>query len=74
MGIQIVTDSTTEISQSEAKKLGIAVVPLKSLFGEKEYLDGIDMSPEEFYVKLAESKELPTTSQPTPFDFEQVFR
>jgi DegV family protein with EDD domain len=74
MGIQIVTDSTTEISQSEAKELGIAVVPLKSLFGEKEYLDGIDMTPEEFYIKLAQAKELPTTSQPTPFDFEQVFR
>jgi DegV family protein with EDD domain len=74
MGIKIVTDSTTEIRQEEAKKLGISVVPLKTIFGEVEYLDGIDLTPEEFYIKMANSKELPTTSQPSPFDFEQVFR
>ena len=74
MGIKIITDSTADISQEEAKKWNIVVVPLKSVFGEKAYLDGIDLSPEEFYAKLAQSKELPTTSQPSPFDFEQVFR
>jgi DegV family protein with EDD domain len=36
-------------------------------------LDGIDLSPEDFYVKLSEAEELPTTSQPSPFDFEQVY-
>ncbi|MCL2700034.1 MAG: DegV family protein [Defluviitaleaceae bacterium] len=74
MGIKIVTDSTTEITQAEAKKLGIIVVPLKSLFGDAEYLDGVDLTPEEFYEKLAESKVLPTTSQPSPHDFEKAFR
>ena len=73
MSIMIVTDSTSEISQKEAAKQNIAVVPLKSVFGEKEYLEGIDLTPEEFYLKLSQSKELPTTSQPAPFDFEQVF-
>ena len=73
MAITIVSDSTTEISQEEAKQLGIEIVPLRSIFGEEVYLDGIDMSPEEFYQKLEEAEELPTTSQPTPHDFEQVF-
>ena len=74
MGIKIVTDSSAEISQEEAKKLGITVVPLKCIFGGIEYLDGIDLSPEDFYIKLAESKDLPTTSQPSPLEFEQAFR
>jgi DegV family protein with EDD domain len=74
MGIKIVTDSTSEISQAEAKELAIAVVPLKTIFGEDVYRDGIDLSPEAFYDKLAQAKESPTTSQPAPFDFEQTFR
>jgi len=74
MGIKIITDSTTEISQEEAKELNITVVPLKTIFGDAEYLDGIDLSPEEFYIKLAQSKELPSTSQPTPLEFEEVYR
>ncbi|MCL2492352.1 MAG: DegV family protein, partial [Coriobacteriia bacterium] len=52
---------------------GIAVVPLKTIFGHCEYRDGIDLGIEEFYDKLAGSDELPSTSQPTPHDFEQVF-
>lgn len=74
MGIKIVTDSTTEISQKEAQELNITVVPLKTIFDGKAYLDGIDLSPEEFYAKLAKSKDLPTTSQPSPVEFEQEFK
>lgn len=74
MKIRIITDSTTEITQAEAKQLGITVIPLKTSFGDEEYLDGIDLTPEEFYAKLASNKNLPKTSQLNPFDFEQVFR
>jgi len=74
VGIRIISDSTTEISQEEAQELGIDIVPLRSIFGQEVYLDGIDLSPEEFYEKLEEAEELPTTSQPAPHDFEQVFR
>ena len=73
MGIKIVTDSSTEISQKEAAELGIEVVPLKCIIDDVEYLDGIDLSPEDFYVKLAASRELPKTSQVSPAEFEQVF-
>ena len=74
MGVKIITDSTSEISLAEAKNLGIRVVPLKTVFADGEYRDGIDLQPEEFYQKLATAKQLPTTSQPTPYDFETVFR
>jgi DegV family protein with EDD domain len=74
LAVTIVADSATEISQDEAKKLNIEIVPLKSIFKEQVYLDGIDLLPEEFYQKLGEAKTLPTTSQPTPLEFEKVFR
>ncbi|MCL2254048.1 MAG: DegV family protein [Lachnospiraceae bacterium] len=74
MSIRIITDSTSELSQKEAKDLNISVVPLKTIFGEKEYLDGIDITPQEFYAKLSQAKELPTTSQPSPAEYEKLFR
>lgn len=74
MGIRIITDSTSEISQEEAISLRIDVVPLRSMFGEESFLDGIEISPSEFYARLAQAKELPTTSQPNPADFIEVFR
>jgi fatty acid-binding protein DegV len=40
MGIRILTDSASDISQETAEKWGIKVIPLKVRFGEEEYLDG----------------------------------
>jgi DegV family protein with EDD domain len=74
MGVKIVTDSTSEISQADAKKLNIEIVPLKNVFSDKEYREGIDLMLDEFYTKLTEAEVLPTTSQPSPYDFEQVYR
>ena len=73
MSIRIITDSASDISQFEARQMGIDVLPLKTLFGTEEYRDGIDLSHEGFYHKLIESDVLPTTSQPTPFAFGEVF-
>lgn len=69
MGIRIITDSTSDINYSEAKQMGISVIPLKVLFGDKEYREGIDINMEVFYKKLVEADKLPTTSQPAPDDF-----
>lgn len=74
MGIRIITDSTAEISQNQAGALGISVVPIKSVFADREYRDGIDLTTDEFYEKLESAEELPTTSQPSPGDFEVVYR
>ncbi len=71
--IKILTDSTSDISKEYAKENDIAVVPLRVNFKEEQYLDGIDLTPEEFIVKLEKSDKLPTTSQPSPEDFIKHF-
>lgn len=69
MNIKILIDSASDISIDEAKELGIELIPLKVSFGEKEYLDGVDLLPKQFYEKLIETDELPKTSQITPDRF-----
>ncbi len=71
--IKILTDSTSDISKEYAKENGITVVPLKVHFGEEEYLDGIDLTPDEFFAKLKVCDKLPTTSQPSPEVFANHF-
>lgn len=72
--IRIVTDSTSDIPPSEAARLGIDVVPLTVRFGEEEYRDGVDLSPEAFYARLPKTPVQPSTSQPTPSQFAEVYR
>jgi len=73
MTIRLVTDSTADIPQDQAKADGIIVVPLTVFFGEEVYLDGIDLDNEGFYKKLQESKDLPRTSQPSPSAFQEAY-
>lgn len=73
MGIRIMSDSTSDIGLMRAKEWGVTLIPLKVIFGEEEYLDGVDMQLEEFYKRLVTSKKLPTTSQPDPEAFLKVF-
>lgn len=73
MSIRIVSDSASDITQQQAKEWGITILPLKNIWGEQEYLDGIDITPREFYERLVETDVLPTTSQIPPFDYERVF-
>ncbi|MCS1351380.1 DegV family protein [Mechercharimyces sp. CAU 1602] len=72
--VRIVTDSTADIPAEMIEKLGIGVVPLKVHFGEETYLDGVTISPDAFYQKLMEDERLPTTSQPSPMDFVEIYR
>lgn len=74
MGIAVVTDSTSDIEPVRASELGIDVVPLFVMFGEKSYRDYVDLSRRDFYEKLASEPVLPITSQPTPQMFEDAFR
>lgn len=73
MGIRIITDSTSDIGLTQAKAMGITVVPLKVIFGDKEYKEGIEITMDGFYEKLVASEKLPTTSQPSPDDFLEYF-
>jgi len=71
--IRIATDSCANISFEEADKLGITVLPQTINFGEESYLDGIEISRQGFYERLLKTKKLPTTSQPSPATFENLY-
>ncbi|ANY69790.1 EDD domain protein [Paenibacillus sp. BIHB 4019] len=71
--IHIITDSTSDIPAERCAELGIQVIPLKVLFGEETYLDGVTIGKEQFYEKLIASPVLPTTSQPSPAEFLEVY-
>ena len=69
----IVTDSTCDIEKSVLDQMNVEMVPLTVLFGDESYRDGIDLTKKEFFEKLATSSVNPTTSQPTPDLFLEVF-
>jgi len=71
--IAILTDSTANLPAEWVKQYAIRVIPLKIQWGSETYLDGIDLTPEEFYMRLSNSKSLPTTSQPSVQDFLKAF-
>ena len=63
--IAIITDSNSGISQKQAKEMGIHILPMPFLIDGKEYLDGIDLFPKEFYEYLSKDADV-STSQPSP--------
>ncbi len=73
MAIWIVTDSTADLPEKDAKDLNITVVPLNVHFGEETYLDWVELKPEAFYERLRKTEDLPRTSQPSPGDFAKVY-
>ena len=73
MGVRIVTDSGSDISQDRAKALGIRVIPLNIRFNNDEFLDGVSMSNKEFYERMASEEELPKTSQISPYVYKEIF-
>ncbi len=72
--VAVVTDSSADIADPVLDRHHIAVVPLQVVFGEETFQDRIGLRPEEFYRRLRVSRELPTTSQPSPADFIRVLR
>jgi DegV family protein with EDD domain len=63
--VAIVTDSTAYIPAELTKQLNITVVPLILIWGEESFTDGVDILPDAFYRRMANSKIIPTTSQAT---------
>jgi DegV family protein with EDD domain len=70
----VVTDSTADLPDEWRERYDIEVVPLKVLFGEETFRDGVDMNNEEFFRRLAASSKLPTTSAPSPGEFAEVYQ
>ena len=73
MTIRIVTDSTCDLPAETIAKYGIKVLPLYINVGEKEYLDGIDITREEFYTQLPDFPSHPTTAVPSPLKFKAIY-
>ena len=72
MKTAIVTDSNSNITQKEAKELGIKVVPMPFLIDGKQYLDDVNLSQEEFYEKLRGDVQI-STSQPSTYDVGEIW-
>ena len=71
--IAIVTDSTSDLPADLAAARQIHVTPLHILWGKEQLRDGVDLSREAFYRRLATARDMPTTSQPSPGDFAAAF-
>ena len=74
MAVKIITDSTSDISPELAQELNIRIVPIYVRFDSEVYRDGIDITNDEFYERLASSPVHPATSQPSPEDFIGAFK
>ncbi|HEX4538799.1 MAG TPA: DegV family protein [Acidimicrobiales bacterium] len=72
-GIKIVTDSASDLAPDLAERHDITVVPLTIRFGDTEFLDRRDLTPEQFWSRCETSPVLPETAAPSPGAFRQVF-
>ena len=72
--LRIVTDSTADIPAGWEKEYGIDVIPINIQFGEKTYLQNVDLDSEGFYKLVDESKKIPKTSQPSPHQFMELYK
>lgn len=73
MPICIMADTMCDVPAEFVKRYKIKVMPLKVHFGEESFLDGIDITVEEFFERLVKADELPKTSQVTPLEFIKAF-
>ena len=73
MSVAVVTDSTCDLSADLAESLGIRMVPLSVLFGEREVFSRVSVTDAEFYRELASADALPSTSQPVAAWFEEAW-
>ena len=74
MAVKFIIDAGCDLTLQQATELGVILIPMTIRFGDNEYRSGIDLSHEDFYKMLAQAPELPTTSQPTPYEFENAYQ
>ena len=72
--IAIVTDSSAYIPADALSNLNVSVIPVWLIWDGENYQDGVDIDPPSFYQRLKTSKTLPTSSQPTPGEFQLLFQ
>ncbi|RJQ41438.1 MAG: DegV family protein [Anaerolineaceae bacterium] len=72
--VVVVTDSTAYIPDQITEELDIRVIPLHVVWGDKVYKDNVDLKSDVFYPMLKKAKDLPTTSQPSPKEFMDLYK
>jgi DegV family protein with EDD domain len=73
-GVHIVTDSACDLPPERTDALGVGVVPLTIRFGSEELVDRTELTPTDFYARMAATDILPATAAPAPGVFEAAFR
>lgn len=74
MTVKVVTDSSCDLPQDLADEVGITIVPLTIRFGDEEFVDRQDLTPDEFWARCDASPALPQTAAPSPGAFESAYR
>lgn len=72
--VKIITDSAADFPGDTASSSGIEIIPLNIRFDTEEFTDGVELSREAFWERIASSQELPATSAPSPGTFENAFK
>jgi DegV family protein with EDD domain len=74
MAVKVVTDSTADLPPGIIEEFGITVVAEYLRFGQKVYRDRVDITEDEFYRRLINDSIHPSTTQPSPQDFTDVYK
>ena len=74
MAVQIITDSTSDLTAEELKELNVQMIHMRVIFEDGVYTDGIDITKDQFYAKQAEAKTLPKTTQVNPQEYCDIFQ
>ncbi len=72
--LRIITDGAADLPESWKKDFQIEQIPVNIQFGEKTYLQYIDLDNDGFFRKIEETKSIPKTSQPTPYQFVEFYK
>ena len=70
--LRIIVDSGSSIKQDEREQYGVDILPLRVQMGEDSFLDGVDLSVDEFYNRLMNLNEFPKTSLPSLEDAQKL--
>ena len=72
-GVGVVTDSTADLPHELADEVGLRVVPMSVSFRDETFISRVTISDDEFYARLEQATQLPTTAQPSPAWFEEAY-
>ena len=72
--VKIISDSTCDLTENLLEKYNISILPLNVLLGEDEFLDGVNITPEDNYKRAEANKTTPKTSAPSIENTIEIFR